>query len=29
MSLIYVSTYREHDLEDVVGEKVDIRDRIF
>jgi hypothetical protein len=29
MSLIYVFTYRGRDLEDVVGEKVDIGDGIF
>jgi hypothetical protein len=29
MFLIYVFTYRGRDLEDVVGEKVDIEDRIF
>jgi hypothetical protein len=29
MSLIYVFTYRGRDLEDVVGEKVDIGDVIF
>jgi hypothetical protein len=29
MSLIYVFTYRGRDLEDVVGEKVDIGDEIF
>jgi hypothetical protein len=29
MSLIYVFIYRGRDLEDVVGEKVDIGDGIF
>jgi hypothetical protein len=29
MSLIYLFTYRRRDLEDVVGEKVDIGDGIF
>ena len=29
MCLIYVFTYRGRDLEDVVGEKVDIGDGIF
>jgi hypothetical protein len=29
MSLIYVFTYRGCDLENVVGEKVDIGDEIF
>jgi hypothetical protein len=29
MSLLYLFTYRGRDLEDVVGEKVDIGDGIF
>ena len=29
MSLIYVFTYRGCDLEDIVGEEVDIGDKIF
>jgi hypothetical protein len=29
MSLIYVFTYKGRDLEDIVGEKVDIGDEIF
>jgi hypothetical protein len=29
MSLIYVFTYRGRDLEDVVGEEINIGDKIF